>query len=302
MTETTHSDQSSPRAEVPRVVLAMTRRAMLWNERARDLEIASKRAAIAIAAVARETDVIVCHDLCEQDDSAAQTLQEHLAQMMPGRTIATLLTDMVVDPADPAFARPTRLTGPRYPPAEGLRTAIRNGWTMVGEGTDLRRVIAEPDPIGVLGLGAVETLVARGALVLCSTGSGAPVERRGDGRLRSLEARVDFDRGAALTAELVSADLFVQITDVAAVMHDWGTASPTPILNLTSDEAQTMYLDRHSMAPKVQAARGYVEATGGRAAIGRIDHLPQVICGIAGTQITETADGVPAMWSGASSA
>ncbi|CTQ50343.1 carbamate kinase [Jannaschia donghaensis] len=201
------------------------------------------------------------------------------------RPVATLLTQILVDPADPAFARPTKFVGPTWSEAEARARACPKGWTIAKDGTGWRRVVPSPRPVDIPDLRAVRLLLDHGAVVICGGGGGIPVARTPDGRLHGVEAVVDKDRSSALLAQRLEAQVLLLLTDVPCVMQGFGTPQAIGIPHLTPEEAEAMDLPDGSMGPKVQAAAAFARITGGVGVIGRLDDAADMLDGIAGTRI-----------------
>jgi carbamate kinase len=195
-----------------------------------------------------------------------------------------LLTEVVVDAADPAFARPTKPIGPIYTVAEARRLAAEHGWTVAPDGDSYRRVVPSPQPQEIVELDAIEGLLREGSIVVCAGGGGIPVVREGD-RLRGVEAVIDKDLTAALLAELLDADRLLILTDVPCVERGWGTPEAEPIRCAAPSELRRLEFAQGSMAPKIEAACRFAEATGREAVIGALTELAEVAAGRAGTSV-----------------
>lgn len=213
-------------------------------------------------------------------------LERAMRSELPGRPVAALLTQVEVDPADSAFSRPTKPIGPIVDEAAARRSSGERGWSMAPEGGGWRRVVASPEPRAILELEALRLLVDRGVIAICAGGGGVPVTIASDGRVSGAPAVVDKDATAALLARQLQADVLMLLTDVAGVFDDFGGPSERLIEAATPDELKSLELPEGSMGPKVAACISFVEATGGRAAIGRLDDAAAVAEGSAGTQIS----------------
>ncbi len=213
-------------------------------------------------------------------------VEQELGNRLPGRTVATLLTQVVVDRDDPAFARPTKPIGPRYPRAEAERLAAERGWTVAPAGLGWRRVVPSPDPISVVELAVIELLVEHGVVVVCGGGGGIPVTERPDGTRRGVEAVIDKDLTAALLATALDAAALLLLTDVDAVMDGWGGPEPSPVRWASAAELRARAFDAGSMAPKVEAACRFAEATGHPARIGALTAAAELLAGSGGTTVT----------------
>jgi carbamate kinase len=187
-----------------------------------------------------------------------------------------LLTRTVVDQDDPAFEHPTKFVGPVYGKERAEELASQRGWRVRQDGLDWRRVVASPEPLDVLETPHVDLLLWHGDVVVCAGGGGVPVVRDRSGYWRDAEAVVDKDLTAAVLAHKVHADALLLLTDVSHVEMDWGTPQAHAIERTTPSG---------SMGPKVEAACRFVEAGGGRAAIGRLQDAQALLAGTTGTVV-----------------
>ncbi len=199
--------------------------------------------------------------------------------------LATILTQIRVDPLDPAFLAPTKPIGPVYDEAAAQRIEADRGWRFARDGDKWRRVVASPKPLEILELRVISMLVERGVVVICAGGGGIPVVALEDGSLMGIEAVIDKDLASALLARQLSADMLLLLTDVDAVYLDFGRPEARSIARagaaaLTSDQFAS-----GSMGPKVEAATMFAIATGSFAAIGRLEDAAAILRGDAGTRI-----------------
>jgi carbamate kinase len=211
----------------------------------------------------------------------AQALQNEL----PDREVAVLLTQVLVDRADPAFDHPSKPIGPVYREKEARRLAAEHDWTVAPDGRWFRRVVPSPEPREILELASVERLAAAGAVVVCAGGGGIPIVAEAGG-FRGVEAVIDKDLTAALLAERLDADRLLMLTDVPFVERDWGMEAAAPIASAHPHELRRLSFAAGSMGPKIEAACRFVEHTGREAAIGALGDLAAVARGEAGTQIS----------------
>ena len=205
---------------------------------------------------------------------------------VPGREIASIITQTLVSAADPAFADPAKFIGPVYPEAEARRIAAERGWTVRADGGLWRRVVPSPIPLRVVETRLIRQLLDTDVLVICAGGGGAPVVRNRLGELEGIEAVVDKDFTSGLLAQALDADLLVLLTDVAAVETGYGTPAARPILRATPADLRALQLPAGSMGPKVEAVCQFVELTGGTAAIGSLRDADAILAGKAGTIVT----------------
>jgi carbamate kinase len=230
----------------------------------------------------------------QTDGMIGYLLEQELANLLPSRTVTTLLTRVEVDPDDPAFAKPTKPIGPIYKRDEAKRVAAEKHWVMAPDGDSFRRVVASPQPLRVLGLDPIRWLLERGALVIAAGGGGIPVVRGADGHsLHGAEAVIDKDLCSGVLARELQADCLVIATDVAAVYLDWGTPQQRAIGKVSPQTLSAMSFPAGSMGPKIDAACRFVEASGKRAVIGSLDQIEAMLSGEAGTQITLNGEDSP---------
>jgi len=219
----------------------------------------------------------------------AQELRNHLPT---GSKVVALLTQVMVDTADPAFADPDKPIGPVY--AERLTDAAlaARGWRMKPDGKGWRRVVPSPHPLAILEQPEISTLLAAGVTVICTGGGGIPCARTAEGRLAGVEAVVDKDRASALLAFNLGADLLLLLTDVDAAYLDYGTAQARAIAEIDPAclRGQLGAFASGSMRPKIEAACDFAEAGGHAAAIGNLMTLDALIKGATGTHVFRGAE------------
>jgi carbamate kinase len=297
-----------------RVVLALGGNALL--RRGEPMDVAVQRANVkvaaeSIAAVAERHEVVLTHgngpqvgllalqnaayeavpayplDVldAESEGMVGYLLEQELGNLLDRERLATLLTQIVVDPDDPAFTHPTKFVGPVYDAAEATKLADQRGWAMARDGDGHRRVVASPEPLEIVELQAIRLLVAAGVTVICSGGGGIPVMADGRGGLQGVEAVIDKDLAAELLARGVDADALLLLTDVDGVYEGWGTGQAHRLDSVTVDELRRLDLPAGSMGPKVAAVCRFVEHTGGLAAIGALDDAEAILRGEAGTVV-----------------
>jgi carbamate kinase len=213
-------------------------------------------------------------------------LDQALSSRLPTRNVVTLITQIEVDPDDPAFRHPTKPIGPQYDEAEAQRLARERGWSIARDGAKWRRVVPSPEPVRILELGAIRTLTQAGAIVICAGGGGIPVVITAAGAVHGVEAVIDKDLAAALLAQRVGAQALLLLTDVDAVYRHWGSDAATPIRAVTVHKLREESFAPGSMQPKVEAACRFAEAGGVLAAIGRLEDAPALLRGACGTIVT----------------
>lgn len=195
-----------------------------------------------------------------------------------------VITRVLVDADDPAFAEPTKFIGPVYDEQRAHALASERDWIVKPDGPHWRRVVPSPDPKQIVQLGAIRRLVEGGFLVVCVGGGGVPVVGI-DGGHEGAEAVIDKDLASALLARGLEADVLVLATDVDAIYLDWGTPDQRAVAHATPDWLRSQVFPGGSMGPKVEAVCRFVVATGHRAAIGRLEDVPGLLASTAGTQV-----------------
>ena len=222
-------------------------------------------------------------------------IEQELGNLVPfHRPLATLLTMVEVDPADPAFRNPTKFIGPVYPKAEADRLGAERGWVFKLDGEHWRRVVASPEPKRIFELRPIRWLLRHGTIVIAAGGGGIPTMYE-DGDQRKLvgtECVIDKDLASELLARELRADLFVMLTDASAVYLDWGRPGQRAIRRAAPDALAEHSFAAGSMGPKVTAACRFANLTGKRAAIGALEDLDAILRGAAGTTVDPAATGL----------
>jgi carbamate kinase len=218
----------------------------------------------------------------ETEGMLGYVLEQQLGAHLPPERLASLLTQVVVDQADPAFDRPTKPIGPLYEEPEARRRAREQGWSIAWDGHGWRRVVASPEPQRIVELAAIRLLVDAGVTVVCVGGGGIPVVETDRG-LRGIEAVIDKDLSAALLARELGADALLLLTDVDGVYDGFGTPEARRIARATPDDLRTLSLPAGSMGPKVEAVCRFVESGGRLGAIGSLADADALLGGDAGT-------------------
>ena len=278
--------------------------------------LAARGAATALAAVSETTRLVVTHgngpqvgllalmndayvgvapyplDVldAETEGQIGYMIELELDNAIDHQDTVAIITRVLVDAGDPAFADPTKYIGPLYTEDEAHALAAEYGWTVKPDGGLWRRVVASPEPRRVVQLPAIRRLVESGFLVVCAGGGGVPVADDGNGGHRGVEAVIDKDLCSALLATDLGADVLVLATDVDAVYDGWGTPGQRAYGSVTPAALRGGDFAAGSMGPKVEAACRFVEATGGRASIGSLHALPALLAGTAGTQVRSSDD------------
>lgn len=206
------------------------------------------------------------------------------------KDVATIVTQVVVDKDDPAFQKPTKPVGPFYPRFRAQQLARQKKWTMVEDaGRGYRKVVASPRPIDIVPKWVIRDLVMSGRVVIAAGGGGIPVILNSRGLYEGVEAVIDKDYAASLLAREVGADLFIILTGIPRVYHNFGKPDQKSLPVITVDEARK-YLEEGqfppgSMGPKIRAAIEYIEAGGKEVLITSASHLKAALLNRSGTRI-----------------
>jgi carbamate kinase len=218
-----------------------------------------------------------------------QSLQNALARAGVNREVATIVTQTLVDPADPALTEPSKPIGHALTDAraESLRAT---GVAVKRDGAgQWRRVARSPRPLAIVEAPLVLRLVREGVVVIAAGGGGPPVYRDTVLGLEGVDGVVDKDLVAAMLARQLEAEVLMILTDVDAVYADWGQPAQRPLRRLALAEADALLrgdaLPAGSMRPKVEAAAGFVRGGGARAVIARLSDGPAALRGETGTTI-----------------
>lgn len=302
-----------------RIVVALGGNALLHRGESPEAGTQTRRladVAPALAALASQHELVIVHGNGPQvgllaDENASDTaiarayplgdmvaesqgliglwIQQAVHNAGATKPTVAVVSQTVVNAADPAWLTPTKFIGPGYEEAEAHTLERSCDWSFAQDGVTWRRVVGSPEPLEIVELAIVERLLSSGTTVIVGGGGGVPVQKEPAG-LRTVDAVIDKDSVAALLAIRLSADLLVILTDVPAVMVEFGTDHQHPIGATTVDAlAQHDFADG-SMGPKVSAALKFSRATGRRSAIGSLDEAQAVVRGDSGTQIGSSTE------------
>jgi carbamate kinase len=227
----------------------------------------------------------------------SQSLYDELASAGVNLPVVSIVTQTVVREDDPAMRRPTKPIGPFYsrPRAEELQRQL--GWAIVEDAArGYRRVVPSPEPVEIVELDVIRSLMNRGVLVVACGGGGIPVIRCG-GQLKGVEAVIDKDRASALLASKLGVDIFAISTDVDSVYLDYKKPTQRPLRSITASELEEHYRAGHfppgNMGPKVESALRFLEAGGKEVVITSFEKLTEAIAGRAGTHVMPDSAPLP---------
>lgn len=229
----------------------------------------------------------------ETDGMIGYIIEQELGNLLDFEVpFATLLTQVEVDPNDPAFQAPSKPIGPVYSKADAEKLAAEKGWAIAPDGDKFRRVVASPKPKRIFEIRPIKWLLEKGSIVICAGGGGIPTIYDANGKLQGVEAVIDKDLCSALLAEQLESDLLVIATDVSAAFIDFGKPTQKAIAQAHPDEMDKLGFAAGSMGPKVQAACEFARHTGKVAVIGSLSDIEAIIQGKAGTRISTATPGI----------
>lgn len=220
----------------------------------------------------------------------AQSLQNEFLHQGLEQAVTAIVTQCVVDEQDPSFAAPSKPIGPFMSEEEARQRERDEGW-VIGEdaGRGWRRLVPSPQPLSVIELPAIRTLLDSGQVVIAAGGGGIPVVFREDGELRPRPAVIDKDAASCLLARELGASVFIISTDVDKVALDFGTDKERDIDRLTVAECREHLAAGHfaagSMRPKIESAVRFLEGGGEKVIITQPHNLRANLDNIYGTHI-----------------
>jgi len=206
------------------------------------------------------------------------------------RRAFSIITQVIVDPEDPAFGQPSKPIGVFYSEDDAKHLTQNRGWTLKQDaGRGFRRVVPSPRPLLIVEKQIFHAILDLGFIAIGAGGGGIPVRRTPAGRLEGLEAVIDKDSTSALLASETRIDIFIILTAVKGAFLNYRSPQQRLIRRATTSEMQAWLDEGHflegSMKPKVEAALSFLKNRGSRAVIAHLDDLTDAVDGKAGTQI-----------------
>ncbi|HVR42661.1 MAG TPA: carbamate kinase [Thermoanaerobaculia bacterium] len=219
-----------------------------------------------------------------------QAMRNRLESVGLPSSVVSILTEVEVDPNDPAFKRPTKPIGPFFTRYRAEALARDYGWTVREDaGRGWRKVVPSPRPLRILGVEAIGAVLETATVVIAAGGGGIPVVRGRDGQWRGIEAVIDKDYVSALLAADLRAEVLIILTGVERVALDFGEPTERGIDVMTVEQARghlaSGQFPSGSMGPKIEAAIDFVQRTGNQVLITDVEHLREAIEGSAGTRV-----------------
>jgi len=236
-------------------------------------------------------------DVCGADSQGAigyalqQNLCNEFRRLGVAREAATVICQTEVAADDPAFQNPTKPIG-GFMDEEQAERRRQEGWDIVNDANrGYRRVVASPQPLRIVELAAIRTLIAAGVVVVTVGGGGIPVVADAEGNLHGVAAVIDKDLASALLANNLGADLLIISTAVEKVALSFGTPEETLVDHLTLAEAKAylaegVHFAAGSMAPKIQAVINYLSNGGTAAIVTNPENVARALHGETGTVFT----------------
>lgn len=301
-----------------KIVLALGGNALLQRSQDQTLENQLKNikdASASIAKIADGNDLVIVHGngpqvgmLMEQnatyhdvkpqitpypmDVLSAETcgmigclLQQELLNADDTCSPVSLITQTLVEKADPAFENLTKFVGPVYSEEEARKIMQdRPNLQYKPDGEYFRQVVASPKPKDIFEIKQINALLATGSIVIAGGGGGIPVYRNEEGKLNGVECVIDKDYTAELISEMIEADMFIILTD-GDVCENFGTPEQRSIKQISYEDLGKYDFPAGSMGPKVDAVCKFVKQTGRKAVIGSLYELDMILKGTSGTSI-----------------
>lgn len=218
-----------------------------------------------------------------------QALDNEIARTGLKIPVVTLITQCVVSDADPAMQHPTKPVGPFYSRSEAELRKRLYDWTIAEDASrGYRRTVPSPEPIDIVEIDTIRSLINTGTLVIAAGGGGIPVVRTRNG-LIGVEAVIDKDRASALLATKLGVELFIISTDANYVYLNYKTSSQRELHDITATELEEYFREGQfppgNMGPKVDSALRFLRAGGRHVIITSYEHLAEAVEGHAGTHI-----------------
>jgi carbamate kinase len=217
-----------------------------------------------------------------------QALLNELRRREMRHYVVTVVTQVVVDEADPAFEAPSKPIGPFLGREEAERRRDALGWRIDEDaGRGWRRLVPSPSPLKVIQRHMIRDAVRQGHIVIAAGGGGIPVRKAADRHYAGVEAVIDKDLTSAVLATNIGAELLVILTAVPQVFAEFGTPAQRALGAVTLEEVERLHAEGHfppgSMGPKIEAVIRFLKSGGRRALITNPESLPHAIEGRAGT-------------------
>jgi carbamate kinase len=235
-------------------------------------------------------DICVAHSQGGIAYLLVQALENALREVDNARHVACLLTQVEVDPEDPAFQNPTKPVGPFFTKVDAEAVSRELGWLMREDsGRGWRHVVPSPRPRHIVDLSLIQVLARRGTIVIAGGGGGIPVIRGPKGVRHGVAAVIDKDLTSAHMANVLDIRHLMILTAVSKIAVNYGKPDQRFLGQVSLRELKALYLEGHfppgSMGPKVTAAIRFLESGGERVIIGHLDEAMAALRGETGTHV-----------------
>jgi carbamate kinase len=219
-----------------------------------------------------------------------QSLDNEFRKRGLGQHALTVVTQVLVDPLDPAFEKPSKPIGSFMEEKEAMERKNKEGWVVQEDsGRGWRRVVPSPRPVEIIERSAIRRLLSGNYIVVAVGGGGIPVVRDEDGLLSGREAVIDKDMASALLARRIHADMLMISTAVEKVCLNFGKPDEKQLDKMTLTEAKKYLAEGHfapgSMSPKIQAIIEFLEGGGKQAMVTTPEKIEATLAGQAGTRV-----------------
>jgi carbamate kinase len=235
-------------------------------------------------------DICVAHSQGGIAYLLMQAIENSLREAGSERHCTCLLTQVEVDPDDPAFQNPTKYVGPFFTEEQAKAVGAELGWRMKQDGArGWRHVVPSPKPKHICDISLVKVLARRGTIVISGGGGGIPVVRGPKGVRNGIEAVIDKDMTSALMADVLGIDTLMILTAVEKVAVDFGKPTQRWLDRVTLRELKAFHAQGQfppgSMGPKIDAAISFLEGGGERVIIAKLDDAMPALEGKTGTHV-----------------
>lgn len=219
-----------------------------------------------------------------------RSLRNHFRKRNLSKEVATLITQVMVDPRDPAFENPSKPIGPFFTAYRAAALKKEKKWPMIEDsGRGYRRVVASPLPQRIINLDIIRLLVREGVCVIAAGGGGIPAYYDGHDNIKGVEAVIDKDYTSSVLAAELKADLFVILTNVEFAAINFGKRNQKNLARVRLKEIKKYFEKGHfpqgSMGPKIRAAINYIEHGGKEVIITSAREVLRALKGQTGTHI-----------------
>ncbi len=235
-------------------------------------------------------DICVAHSQGGIAYLLMQAMENVLREADNARHVACLLTQVEVDPDDPAFENPTKPVGPFFTEEEAAKIGQEFGWCMMEDaGRGWRHVVPSPRPRHIVDISLIQVLARRGTVVIAGGGGGIPVVRGPKGVRHGIAAVIDKDLTSAHMANVLSIEVMMILTAVPKVAIHFGTPRERKLDRVSLGALRALHAEGHfppgSMGPKIEAAIRFLEGGGARVVVGHLDQAMAALTGETGTHV-----------------